>query len=227
LNKIVKDYEELPQKYDPIENYVLTEVVDIISYVLGRVIGANMYLALTKTLTKYVTELNPSELETIKKEKGEKLSTYGDINEYQNFIKLTVYAMMDFANNKNIQRPIPKNATLENYMVKKMPKIYVKFVLKIFKGDGNEDPHSQIVSVDRLFEPIIDTLKSTTIIHIDDNSSLIKNIKTYLIPYYNNLFNEFIPAMKVMIDNYNRFIINQGKYIEIINMLNDRMKSSA
>jgi ankyrin repeat protein len=211
ITRVARDYEDLPFEYGVKNNYVLTEVVDIISNVAGRVICGNMYLAIIKTITKFVIETNPNnanddEDETFK---------------YNNKIRKIVEGLLNFTNTMEttVQKPIPKNATMQNYIIKKMPIIFAKFTLKVFDGDELEDPHAQIVTVDRLFEPITDVIMASNMLDIDETSSLIQNLREYIFPYYKNLLEEFIPVMKVMIDNYNRYLINQEKHLLITKLL--------
>ncbi len=218
LIPIINDYELLDQKYGREHNYVLTEVIDIISHVVGLTICSNMYLAILKSITKYLLAINPSQYKDITLPSGREISaTYRDKSEYNEFIRTLVDAIVDFSNSTLIPADkVPSDATLEKYVVFNMPKIFIKYTLGIFE---NDDPHEKIGSVERLFEPIVNIIISNTIVPIDKSSSLITNLNEHIFPYYKTLMSEFIPKMKVLIDNYNRYIINQGRYIKIVDLL--------
>ena len=95
-----------------------------------------------------------------------------------------------------------------------MPTPLVKSILGIYSSD-EENP----ISIDNLFSNIINIILSNGIFPINQDASLINNLNTYVFPYYQDLLNNIIPFMKTVIDNYNRFILNEGRYITIMKEL--------
>src|SRR4029078_10367929 len=94
------------------------------------------------------------------------------------------------------------------------PKTVVKVILKIYESDIDED--KDIKSIEALFENISDIIMTNTIIPVQRDSSLINNLNSIIFRYYKDLFMNVIPRMKIIIDNYSRFILNEGRYISIL-----------
>ena len=101
-----------------------------------------------------------------------------------------------------------------------MPKLVVKLLLKIYTDENDED--KKYKSPDEIFSPIIDILISNTAMTIDDESSLIQNLRKYIIPYYQELMGLLIPKIKVLIDNYNRYLMNEQRHIDVLMVLIDK-----
>ena len=81
-----------------------------------------------------------------------------------------------------------------------------------------------ITSSNTFFENIIQNIMkmSNDQITIRRDSSLIKYLEDYVFKYYERVFDLVIPKMKVVIDNYNRFILNESRYLEISKLLNEK-----
>lgn len=185
----IEDYRELPNKYGRSENYMLTDTVDSIIHINRYVIGSSLYLAVTKTLTKYLISVNPI------KEKTDETN-----NEYI----------------KDLVIKINSSSNYEDYAIRVLPKIAVKNLLKIYESEY--DPDKQ-VSLDEAFTVLANKLINNGTVTITEDSSLIKNLKSSVFPYYKNLFEQFVPNMKLLVDNYNRYIINESKYIDMVSAL--------
>jgi hypothetical protein len=84
------------------------------------------------------------------------------------------------------------------------------------------DPHAKVESLDVLLDPILQTLMSNQVVPVGEDSTLIANLKDYVFPYYKDLFDLVIPQMKVVLDNYSRYIINQYRYIQIAEAIFDK-----
>ena len=93
----------------------------------------------------------------------------------------------------------------------------VKHVLKIYNDDY--DSSKKISNFDDIFSPILGIIKSNGVIMIDDDSSLIKNLRDVILPYYKEMYTIIIPKMKILSDNYFRYLMNESKYVEIMNIL--------
>ena len=211
---------DLPQNYKIEENYVLTEVLDIIKHIIESVLCSNLYYAIIKIITKYVLNVSPDKLinnEAISKVMGTydpKMGNYNDfIREVTNMIVNPNYKVAGTTSK-------PK---LYEYILKEMPKYLVKLSTKIYSDDLDEE--KSITSIDKLFENIMNIILTNEVITIGPNSSLQTNLENYVFKYYKEIFTQIIPKMKIIIDNYSRFILNESRYINMMIMLNDAAKA--
>jgi hypothetical protein len=104
---------------------------------------------------------------------------------------------------------------LHNYILNELPKILVKQKLNIYADEYDEQ---QNLDKDDIFEKITNII-STNTIGINVDSQLIDNLRKYVYEYYNSMFVLIIPKMKTLLDNYCRYILNDGKYIDILAFL--------
>ena len=195
--KIINDLNDLPQYYDINENYVLNELINIIEHVVSHTLCANFYYSIVKTITKYLLSINPKEINL-------------NGNNHNKFIKELVNRIVD-ANYGDVK----SEPRLKQYIIDQLPLQLIKFLLNIYSKD--EDP--TINSIDSLFDNIINIILSNGIFPINRDASLITNLTEYVFPYYKELFSIIIPFMKTVLDNYNRFIINEANLIVIITEL--------
>ncbi len=202
--KLVRDYVELPQEYKKV-NYILTDIVNIIIHTVKYTLCNSLYLATIKVLVKYIKTINPKELN------GKVLTVYEqNKTDYDNFIKQVINGVVDF-NYGTKNQPDPK---LEKYIINILPQKLVKHVLKIYSGDEDED--RTITNVDDLLEPINIILKKNTVLSIPDDSSVLKNLTDNIYPYFRDLFVHVITSMKILLDNYNNYILNENRYLNIL-----------
>lgn len=191
---MINDYKNLDQTYKQ-DNYMMTEIVNIIIHNTALVLCSNLYLAIIKMTTGYLISLNPQQNSM----PSEQHNSY-------------VVQVINNIVNKDGSEP-----KLEMFIIKKMPKKLVKHILKIYTSETDED--MKISSLDMFFDTINNLLMENNTLPIKQDSSLIKNLTTYIYPYYKDVFTSVIESLKVMIDNYNRYIVNQGRYIEIMTIL--------
>ena len=197
-------YNFLETYFDPTKDHIdiaknnsLAVSFHIIVHIVRHVIAANMYITLIKTITEYLLELNTYETD---KDTG-KLKNAGD--KY-------IFDIMDtFVDNATLK--------LAEYIIGHMPRKIVKHILEIKSSDF--DDLSEIKSVTDLFKPIIDIISSNTIIDTSQNTTLIKNIETYIFPFYEEMFKLTTMRLKALSDNYCRQMMNEYRYIEIVNMI--------
>jgi ankyrin repeat protein len=110
---------------------------------------------------------------------------------------------------------------LENYLKDKLPSLMYKYYTKIY-NNNDIDIDKVISSTDQLFAPIIELIK---VLHlkIDDNDVIITNLKTYVFPWLDNIYNNFIKYIRVAVYGYEQHLLNisqlLGTYVEI-NKLN-------
>ena len=200
LIPIVEDYNNLPYKYSESENYVLNDVADIFVHVVKHTICASLYYTLIKVITKYAIDTAGSQ------------NIYG--RGYDEYIRRIVFNYMDYNHESSPANPDPK---LKNYIVDEMPKLMVKHVLKLYEDDN--DPAINIDSLDSLFGHVEHLILLNNTLPLSTDSDIIKQIRDKIFKYYIDLSNLVIHQMKNLIDNYNRFIINEGRYINIINIM--------
>jgi len=200
FKKIVIDISTLPNKYS-ILNPNLKNIIDIISHIISHTISSNLYYAILKELAVYIKQTYPN-------------TDNSSINNYENKIYKLLESVLNF--NYGERRTSP-DVRLQKYIMEESPILIVKFVLKIYSGEFDE--HKDITSIDSIFGSIVDILKANRVMPISHTSPLITNLYDYVFPYYKDLFQECISKARVLIDNYNRYIVNNTKYIVIIDSL--------
>lgn len=206
----IKNTNYLPQDYNLTTNYALTQSLDIMAHIIKHVVCANMYYAIIKVITKYLLTLNPEELLINK----ENINTYKEKVEYNLFIATIVQKIV---NPRYEFGESTGKSLLYSYIVNDVPKILIKFKLKIYEDDFDEARN--LTSVDDIFNQIDNMLISNQTFPIPKNSSLITSLNNYVYKYYKEVFNLVIPKMKQILDNYNRFILNESEFINIAYLL--------
>lgn len=187
---------DLSQTYKSEENYVLTEVIDIIVHITKHILCANLYYAIVKILMKYLLTINPKDMSDLYDPQK---------NEYSVFIvKLT--------------DEILNSIKLHNFILKEMPKSLVKLKLKIYENDFDKDRN--IKSIDYYFGNIVNIITDNKVFTIPKNSSFVTNLENYIFKYYKDIFDLIIPRMKTLIDNYSRFILNETRFLNVSKLFN-------
>lgn len=110
-------------------------------------------------------------------------------------------------------------AELKKHILKDMPTQLVKIKTKIYENETEEQ--TGLKTDESLFLEIIDII-TKNYSDIPKDSSLITNLTNYVFKYYKTLFDLVIPKMKVVIDNYSRFIVNEGRIIDIVVEINKK-----
>ncbi len=182
---------ELPYNYDYEENYVLAETLDIITHIVKHTLCSNLYYTVIKVLTKYLIELNKEDMK-LKKNSNLKTLIYDKIK------------ISDL--NKNIH----------DYILLQMPKLLVKKKLDIYENDYEET----VLDVDKLFEKLLNIITSSNEFPFPKDSTLDINLKGVIFEYYKELFNLVIPKMKIFIDDYNKFILNESRFVKCAMLIN-------
>lgn len=196
FKKIALDLNELPKEIK--ENYVLGELMGIFVHVMKHIVCVNLYHAVVKTITKWFIS---SGIEVPTEE--------GD--DYFGIHRKVEGVTQEVIN--RVQSVVKQNDTfaLRNYIVDTMPKKIVKTLLGIYNDDYDED--RDIRGIDELIAGIKPILLRSP--ELKDNISLFNNLDNYIYPYYKAIIEEVTPQMMVLIDNYNRFIINEERLINI------------
>lgn len=191
----VNDYFDLSDE-NLDENYALNKIVHMIIHTTRHIISANFYLSIVKTLTKLV-------MNNITKQ-GKLFVNNGNSIESEYIVK----TIKEIISNK-----------LAEYIIGKMPKIIVKYVLSV--RDNIYDDIDNYASFDDIFNPIIDILVNNNTIEISNDSEIISALRGSLFPYYKDMYEMIITRQKIMIDNYCRLILNQSKYVEMMSIILD------
>lgn len=213
----INNMTDLPQNWDPEENYMLTEVLDIIVHIVKHVMCSNLYYAIIKVITKFIAELNPKTYESSKK----LLRIYRSSGENHSlFVREVVNRIID--PNYDVAGRLP-DAKLYKYILNEAPELLVKLKLDIYKDDIEKT--GSLKSEDDIFNNIINILTTENdVFTIPKDSSLVTNLKSYVFPYYKDLFSLTIPRMKSIIDNYSRYMINESRFIDVMLMMNNQAR---
>jgi hypothetical protein len=91
---------------------------------------------------------------------------------------------------------------------------YIKNTLNIFLN--SEEQH---YDTKELLNKIITILINQSDIILDEQSQLISNIRTFVIPYFEEYLNEYIIGMKKTIDDYFKLLLYQKKNLKVIMLL--------
>ncbi|QKF94003.1 ankyrin repeat domain-containing protein [Fadolivirus algeromassiliense] len=203
---------DLPQNYNMEENYMLTEVLDIIKHIIKSVLCSSLYYSIVKILTKYVLSISPNEMQKI-------LQNNDKYKIDKNYSTIITNIVTNILNPEygTVSQTKPK---LQSYIYDEMPNLLLKLKTKIYVDDL--DAERSIKTVDDMFENIINILTSNTIITITKDSSFITNLNNYVFKYYKDIFELIIPKMKLVIDNYSRYIMNEGRYLDMIDVLSNQ-----
>lgn len=107
--------------------------------------------------------------------------------------------------------------TLDSYLYDVLPQLATKFYTGTYSN--SEDSDRQITSSGDLFMPFIFIVKSNKIIQVTDESTLIKNMREYLIPFISNTYQNFIYHIRLAIYGYERYILNTYQLLRIMQSL--------
>ena len=108
---------------------------------------------------------------------------------------------------------------LRRHILREMPKQLVKIKTTIYENETEAE--TGLKTDESLFQEIINII-TKNYSDIPKDSPLITNLTNYVFKYYKTLFDLVIPKMKVVIDNYNRFIVNEGRFIDIMVKINEK-----
>uniref|UniRef100_A0A6C0LSR1 Ankyrin repeat protein n=1 Tax=viral metagenome TaxID=1070528 RepID=A0A6C0LSR1_9ZZZZ len=190
--KKVEEYIELKNNLPNTveENMILKEEFGQIEYLINLIITPSIINILFNTILQSIEEMKSINVITT------------DLNVIIETISKTEYG----------------GQTIHTYLTNIFPKIAIHYYTNTF--DNKLDPNKKITSVSQLFEPILNIIKSTKIILIDDNSILIKNISEYLFPFMDNTYNNFINVIRTVIFGYERYLLNTSRLLQTINAIN-------
>lgn len=190
---IIKNYEYLPNIYDSNENYVLYEIINIISNISKTIVFSNLYYTLVKFLTEYFIYINPSVVNIFsnKPNETERMIKYENKENYNHYIKETISSSL-------------KN--LKEYIINDLPKIVVQnYVLEIKDED----------LMNRAYEKIMELILINEAIPIINNSEIISECNK-IIDNYRQIANNSIDLMFKTINEYNNEIKQQYLFLKTL-----------
>lgn len=160
FNNVAKDYHESPFEFNK-TNYHLEESIKLIIHTITHTVINYLYTTIIKMIIKQLEE-------------SYDLTKHISRKDYQDHIVLLLEKILNNNNGKS---------QLIKYLFEDMPEKLVKTILGIYDTDADPDSKK---SLDSIFNEIITIIKksSTTIINTDENSKLINDLKSYIIPYY-------------------------------------------
>jgi hypothetical protein len=156
--------------------------------------------------------LNPTELKDAKTTIGNiKLGVIHSFQKGDEYNKIITNTMNKFVNGNGGE------ARLEKYIMDELPKQLVKFYIKIY--ESSRDAAKEVIDIDTLFAPITSFLTTNSAVAISKDNSLIKSIEEGVYTYFKKVFELYIPALKKIVDNFNNYLMNESKQLEILTLL--------
>jgi DNA repair exonuclease SbcCD ATPase subunit len=224
---------QLKKKYS-YENIFLRDELDIIVHCVKHIIFSNFYHAILRSVMEYAKMLTPSTIMNNETDKTHITNSFGDdkkkLIKKENTLKIYNKKPEDYAEyiGKIVDRIVQynyddktanadKKTSLKDYIVDDMPLISVKMILDIY--EDKHDEHRKIPSLDDLFDKVVTILENNPVLPVNADSSLSKNIKDYILPYYKDVLNQIVPNMKKVLDNYKRYILNEERYIKMMGVI--------
>ena len=194
VEQFTKDYEELPNEYNnnPISNYALNIIIDIIIHIVQRVIMVSFFGTLVKVIIVYIMSL----------------TTYSDNSKEKSD---HIFEVLE----KIITGENPKSELMK-YIFDVLPTKLVKVVLKIYNGDNDPDRDN---TIEKLLAPITNMIETNMILSIKSDSSLIENLNKDVYKFYKKYFELIISQMKTLADNYLQSLTHQSSSLEILKKL--------
>jgi ankyrin repeat protein len=211
LRKKYKDYKGLEEDLSPVNNFYqklampyieqyfdLPQDYESINHLLNAIINIIIHIVRRVILVNLYYTIIANILENINSSFKDSTGSYRNVTE------------------KYLNEIVGEsNSKLAKYIFDDIPEKLVKNVLNIYRED---DPDKDTGDIDYLFGNIINLLTNTTI-PIKNDSPLIKNLKDTIFPYYRQYTITAINELKLLIDNYLRYMYTMGQNIDIISTL--------
>lgn len=204
----IRSISSLKQEYNFSKNHTLTAIMDIMIHTSKHVIFSNIYYGIIKVMTKYMLSRNPS---TYVKDKIPFEIYKNKQEKYKEYVIKVVQSIIKGKDGGDENK-------LYKHIVERMPKKIVKMYMGVYKA-GEKKVDNMDNEIEMLFQDITGIITSNG---IDPDSGLIKILDKYIYRYYKKIISIIIPKMKIVFDNYNRYIINEGKLINIMVRLTDQ-----
>ena len=192
----IEDFYTLPQELEENKNYILYEFVGMAKHIIHHTVTRTLFYTIVKLIYQYVKER----------------VDVPDGQDKRNYINKTVKAIIkdNVSGESLIDLLNSNNFEWENKII--------KLTLGIYEGDYDQD--KSIKNLDDIFNKITNVLLQNKIIPIDEESNLIEYLKNYVYEYYKEaMYTKTIHQMMQLFETYNRYILNESRQIEILEML--------
>ena len=99
--------------------------------------------------------------------------------------------------------------------------------LNIYYDDEKyDDPDHDHQELDNIFIAILNILEQNNVLPLPsaDKSKLLEYVRDNIIEYYkNHIYNQTIIMMQELFETYNKYIINESKYLDILEKILEKM----
>lgn len=196
IKEHISQYFDLP--YELPENYVLSNILFIITHISKYMIFYPLYVMLRKIITDYVSKQQPISYDKSAAKSKENMIIVDKI----------------FADN-----------TLINYMINDIPKKIIKNVLKIREYENDPEVSDDYDSQYQDLRNIVSLMRansttSTESENVEGFNKLFSEIETNLIPNFKKILDITIKQLKILLDNYMAYILKENNYIKILKIVN-------
>jgi ankyrin repeat protein len=198
----LKHVYELPQKYSISENYALFDIVNILIHVTKYNICTYLNMTIRKMLTKYISSMTTLDLPGEDTQAIHNVNNVAKVSRYPEYIKSIVDAIMTTNN----------GATY--YINEILPSFVVRYILKLPMDDT--DHITDISSIIDLFHQITNIILTKSALELTKESSIIIALEQKIYPYFADIFMIYVPKLKIMIDNYVRYVHNTHNHMQIM-----------
>jgi hypothetical protein len=108
-----------------------------------------------------------------------------------------------------------KTCKVTNYILDKMPNLLVRKILEVFSHDRDESAVTDVTSILKNASSLI----NENIEKDENGNKLITNINTYIIPYFETYFTQFIEEMHKNVETYFKLIQNIAIDAKILSII--------
>lgn len=198
---IAKNYEDLPKNLE--NNQVLNISYNIIVHVIKHTLMVSLYYGIIKTIAKFID------------------STHDIIFDNDIDKSILINSIIDeIVNETDLDDKINISPLME-YIFDTLPYKLVKITIGVYENEYDDDIG---ISVDKLYQNIIELIVDNPISPISNDSTLVQALEQYIIPYYRDYINIFITNAKNMIDNYFGYVQSEAKLMTILIELLEKAK---
>jgi hypothetical protein len=200
---IIEGLNTLPFELDIQKNFPLYEFVNMAKHILHHVVTRSFFYIIVKLIYKYVKN---------------RTIVPNDQNKGDYINDIVQKILEDDSNGESL-------IDLLNAPNYKWEEQIIKVTLVLYNGDYDED--KEIKDIDDMFIKITNILLNNKLIPIVEDSEMITYLKDYLYTYYKDaMYIKTIHQMHQLFDSYNRYILNEARYLDIIEILLAEIKPS-
>lgn len=222
LVNVAEDYFTLEKN-----NYVKREFVNICKHILHHVVTRSLYYTLVKFLYKYLK--NRSEFDfsnndhvDCTNDTNDDVSIASDTKKHVDFLNKTINELVnDNTSGKSLHDLL--NAC-EDACYRFEERI-IKVALNIYYDDESPlryDLDHHVTKLIDIFQEILMILENNNVLPVPslEKSKLLDYVKNNIIDYYMNyVYNPTILMMSELFEAYNKYIINEAKYLGMLEKL--------